>query len=407
MIQPFVGEFLTHAGAIEIVGNHCSHNCAYCFAHTRGDGKIMKLHSVINRLKRTSPIVYLDWLLKLEYPIVFSNHTDPFSDNNYIQTNNLAYHLANIPNGIFIQTKGGKGIDEFIEIMGEKKNIVWYITITTDDDTARRTEPNALSTSERIALAKKLKSMGYLVVIGFVPAYPDWLPITNIDSIVKMFKSFGIKHFWFESLHINSKEFIHYSEKRKKSLGIDNVECLYGDKYREYLLQIVDIMLNNDCAFRTTGSPHGTSFHRDIAKALGGKSMPSNDDFLYYLKETYSEPKIIEFDEYYNFLLKGNEELFSMQFKDIPNNYILRYAFNLWKGNEKIQTINCFRDLLKLIWNNSDFRNCIGVNYMFRIVKKNEDDYDLDSEKNYKFYYNNQLNSFDEWEFIHNTREVQ
>jgi len=403
MIQPFVGEFLFHPAAIDISGNHCSHNCAYCFAHTRGDGKIMKLQSIINRLKRAVPKTYLDWLIKLGYPICLSNWSDPFSKNNYIQTNNLAYHLANIPNGIFIQTKGGHGIDEFIEIMGEKKNIVWYITITTgDNELAKRIEPDAPSPTERLSLIKKLTGLGYVVVAGINPLFEQWTDYNSFVNLVKDIENAGTKNIIIEPLHINKKEFIHFSERRKQALGLESVDNLETESVRNFMEKCCMYLIDN--GFNTslsTRMPYRTELFNEFRRGLGGKQFFVNYDFVQYcFSLDYEKGKLITLKDYLDFMQKGNEEIFDMPFKDLHNNYVLRYAFKLWTTDKEMQNIHTFRQLLTAFWNNLEFRVSMQHNRLFKLVNDSKDE-----NGNVLLWFNGLINAPDDWEISINDIE--
>lgn len=383
-IQIFAGEFMRHPAAISIEFNHCSHNCVYCYAHTRGSGRRCELQSVINRLNRLKygkPKVLLDWLLYYKYPICISNWTDPFSDNNYESMLALSHHFATIDNGLFIQTKGGKGIKEFIANLGNKKNVIWYITLTTPhDDISGKLEPKAPRSSERIALIKELRKMGYTVVVGLNPLYEKWLPFEDFKLLVDDLISCGVKHYWLQNLHINKKEYSEYSDERKAQLHsispiedtpaghkefikyLTSDECIaYGDKADEYLRE-------NGCY-----TSWGTFYDRFnyFVDTLGdeltdGKPYYSATAFLnHILSKNADEYPYVLFDEYDEFMRAVNPDLYEKEMKGIPNNFAIRHAFNSWNNNPEIQEIMTFRELFSAIWNYEEFMNCPANNALF------------------------------------------
>lgn len=364
MIQVFSGEFLVHPCAVSIEFNHCSHNCVYCYAHTRGSGRKCEFNSVVNRLNRLryeKPKVLLDWLLYYKFPICMSNWTDPFADNNYEQALALSHHLANIENGLFIQTKGGKGIDEFIENLGEKKNVVWYITITTpDDDKSAILEPNAPRSSERIALVKKLKELGYMVEIGINPLSRKFGTFDDFKRLIDNLLKVGVIDFYLGSLHINKKELKGWSEKRRNIIGItfDNIKDFNDTKY-EYRDTCEDYLHN------TIGInpivPDQPKYYQNVsnreADFLGNPFFMNYNFYNDLLSEASTDFPIIDFEYYLSSITRGNTKhpILDMPFKSLSNTYILRSAMELWRGNKKVQSITTFREILRMYFNNSNF----------------------------------------------------
>lgn len=386
MIQIFTNDFLVHPCAVSIEFNHCSHNCVYCYAHTRGSGRKCEFNSVVNRLNRLryeKPKVLLDWLLYYKYPICMSNWTDPFADNNYEQALALSHHLANIENGLFIQTKGGKGIDEFIENLGEKKNVVWYITITTpDDDKSAIAEPNAPRSSERIALVKKLKELGYTVIVGINPLMPSFTTFEDFKLLVDTLKGFGVHHFWISQLHLNAKEFASMNEARqnkiKEAFPFKNAEN-YIKTLKEYqeteeyndFLDRVAMYLDEIEAYHTlySGWAVYNDFMAEIHQALGGNTFFNYQDFINkVLEKDPDEQPLVFYDEYNEFMRAYNPELYVKELKGLPNNYILRSAFHSWKGNEEPQDVRDFEELLQGIWNYREFKYSPANNFVFEDI---------------------------------------
>lgn len=144
MLEIFLGGYLFHPAALDYSGDTCQNGCAYCFANINKEFRRGNLAGAINSFYKKEATTYKDILIKMGYPICVSNRSDPFSPNNTRDTLALFTHLAEMKNGIFIQTKCGPGMDEALDILGDRRDVVVYITVTTmQDDIARMLEPKA------------------------------------------------------------------------------------------------------------------------------------------------------------------------------------------------------------------------------------------------------------------------
>jgi DNA repair photolyase len=357
MINVFTGEFLFHPCPIEISGNTCSHNCIYCFANIRKTRRECKLKSILNYLKTDSNKTYLKSLIHEGYPICFSNKTDPFSKNNYIQTLSIFEHLMALKNGVFIQTKGGYGIDETLRIIGPRRDVVWYITCTTlKDEIRRKVEPGAPDTETRLQLAEKLHKMGFMVIIALNPLVEEWLPMSDIDIILNRLKKVGIKHIIHEPLHINKKEAETFGKEKRE---------IYGEKVltdacnltnnRQYSRNVNEYLIKNGFSVFKLGMPFGTELFNDIRKKIP-LIFPNNWDFINdVIASKKTGPREVKFSDYLKAITKYNKDFFYKPFNGAQM-YLIRHAFNQWKGNDEAQNINTLVDVLRFHWNNKQCR---------------------------------------------------
>lgn len=377
MINPFYGEFLLHPSPLEYSGNTCSHNCAYCFSNIRRSCMYSEFKSTVSTIKKmNNGNSYTKKLLRNGYSVCISNRTDPFSKTNYRESIELFKYFANIENGIFFQTKGGTGVDESLQILKDKKNIVFYITITTlNPIISKKVEPGAPLPIERINLAKKVKGLGYEVIIAFNPIVEEWISDNEIYSLANELKKYGITHFIFQKLHLNKKDVNNFNEFRKKAFSDDTINQAINKKDKTsqlYLQNILETLRQDEFNVLAFGMPYKTKFFDDIIKTLG-KSFPSNYYFFNSIKE---DKKIYSFDDYYNSLITDNNEK-SFWESDHGNisAYIMRVRRDLWKGNDKVQSIRTLKDVLKCYWNEEKLSGSPQNNFMFKkILNKTDND---------------------------------
>ena len=183
-MDALVGLFGGHPVPLEYSGVDCSNNCLYCFAkaYSCKESDYRKFQSLIRNLDSRQNLAAE--LFKAGQPVLLSNRSDPFCENNYRETLSVLKLLRQIPNGIYFQTKCGPAIEGALEILGDKQNVAWYITVTcADDEMSKAIEPNAPPTSERLDWAKRLAKAGYHVIVAFNPLVEAWMPKKQLDKI--------------------------------------------------------------------------------------------------------------------------------------------------------------------------------------------------------------------------------
>jgi DNA repair photolyase len=387
MVNVFVGEFLFHPCPLEISGNTCSHNCIYCFANIRKTKRECKLSSTLNFLKTYSDKTYMKSLLNEGYPVCFSNKSDPFSKNNYIQTLSIFEHLMQRKNGVFIQTKGGYGIDQALQIIGERRNVVWYITVTTlKEDILAKIEPNAPPTHERLELAEKLHKMGFMVIIAFNPLVEDWMPMSDVETICDRLKHAGIKHIIHEPLHLNQREVETYPQSIKDRYG-EKVLADACDLRRnvQYSRNMTIYLKDNGFIPFKLAMPYTTELFNDIRERLG-LIFPNQWDFINHVFEiSNGKPREITFDDYETAITKYNKDFFYKPFVGAQM-YMIRHAFNQWKGNDDVQAENTLIGVMRFHWNTKQCRTSMQNNALFKKVTVNGSD-KLDKNGNIILYF--------------------
>lgn len=366
MITPFIGEFLIHPAPIDCSGNTCSHNCLYCFANNRRGCRIDNLKSTINLLKKyPQSKSYTGALIREGYPFCLSNISDPFSKTNIEQTKGIFQYLNNMPNGIFFQTKGGDRIHEAIELIKEKKNVVFYFTITTlNDELSKKIEPGAPVSSERIKMAYELKKQGYEIIIAINPCVKEWITENEIIDFAIENKKHGITHYIFQQLHLgkeykNDKISKLPNGKQTVETGLNHNKKPYtGQLYvQKIVMRLINEVKVNALWF---GMPYNTDFFTDINKKLG-KSFPSLYHFFNHCVN--NDLKEVFHSDYIQSLSVGNESFFNKEFTGIPA-YIFRINRGLWKNNPQVQGLRTINDLLKIFWNEKRLANSPQNNFV-------------------------------------------
>lgn len=377
MIDPFYGEFLLHPSPLECSGNTCSHNCCYCFSNIRRSCRYSNIKQTLTQLKNfQSSNTYKNTLIKEKYSICLSNRTDPFSKTNYIETLSMLEYLKNLENGIFFQTKGGYGIDEAFDILKDKKNILFYVTITSkNNDILKVIEPNAPSYEEKLELIKKAKNNGYNVIVAFNPVVKNWLPEKDFYDIVSDVNKIGVKNFIFQKLYLSKNDIKGFTEDRKKRFEDEIlIDAVKKTSENQYYLQSLVIELikrgNNAVAF---GMPFKTDLFKDIRSTLG-KCFPSNYDVINYCFD--NKVKQITFNDYKKVLNENQNDLFNKEFKGLST-YIFRIARQVWKGNDKIQSIRTINDVLNAYWNYKQISGSLQNNKLFSVAQEKDDENNL------------------------------
>jgi len=363
MLDIFVGGYLFHPAALDFSGDKCRNGCAYCFANINKEDRACKLKPAINALYKKQVTTYQDMLLKDGYPILVSNRSDPFTEKNARDSVAFFTHLAERKAGVFIQTKTGPGLDECLAIMGDRRDVVVYITITTlRDDIAAVLEPGAPLPSARIETAKRLHKAGYLVLVAVNPCCEAWMPREDLESLVKELRSAGMNHVCIEMLDIKRKRFSLLSESRKKRLG-EAVKTL-GKANQMYVRDCTEWLVKNGVSVAKKGMPFRSTLFDDIKSRLG-VTMPVFQDFVNYCFDKHgSKESVLLYSEFEKTI--AQDEIF---LKTVKQNtiraYLFRSGFESWKDNQQIHS---HKELLKIVWNDPRHRISIQRHSLFRVV---------------------------------------
>lgn len=367
MLEVFLGGYLFHPAALDYSGDTCRNGCAYCFANINKEERRGNLTGAINAIHKKEPATYRDLLVKMGYPICISNRSDPFTPRNVRDTVALFTHLAQIPHGIFIQTKTGSGMDDALGALEGKKNVAIYITITTiRDAVARLIEPGAPSSTERLRYAKAFHDAGYLTIVAMNPLSEAWMPREDLETMAATLKDYGINHVCLEMLDIKRKRLSLLAANRKARLG-DAVHTL-GDANRAYVREATQYFIREGFQVAKKGMPNRTKFFSDLSNCLG-LTMPVMQDFVNYCFDRYGDAGgVVSYDEFETVMARGPVFNGTLKQNNIRD-YLLRSGFISWKENKQVHS---HKELLKIVWNDPRHWISIQRHCLYRVVGKND-----------------------------------
>jgi DNA repair photolyase len=369
MLERFIGAYLFQPAAFDYSSDTCRNGCAYCFANINQAERCGNLQGAIKKFYKAEITTYDDALLRDGYPICVSNRSDPFTERNWRDTVALCQHLVNIPNGVYIQTKCGPGMDEALDILGEKKPVV-YITVTTiRDEISRILEPNAPLPSERLKIAADLHRRGYLVLIAVNPCAEQWMPPGDLAALCDDLKASGIRHVVIEMLDMSRNRLKILPQSRIDRMCAAALDDCRTGRVRGYVRECTEYLIKAGMIVCKKGMPFRTSFFDDI-KARLGKTMPVMQDFVNYCIDNHEGGAAVTFAEFDQVIRGGRGGVFSASIKGSSiRDYLLRAGFISWKANQHVPT---HRELLRIVWNDPRHRISIQKHCLFKLTDKKD-----------------------------------
>lgn len=368
MLDRFIGAYLFQPAALDYSSDTCKNGCAYCFANINQADRKGNLAGAINKFYKKEIVTYDDMLLKDGYPICVSNRSDPFTKQNWRDTVALCTHMINIPNGLYLQTKCGPGMNEALDILGEKKPVV-YITVTTiNDDIAKIVEPNAPAPSERLRIAKDLHKRGYLVLIAVNPCCEQWMPKSDLEALCKDLKKAGIMHMVIEMLDMSRNRLKILPQSRINRMGEQTLNDCRTGRVKQYVRECTQYLVGAGMIICKKGMPYRSSFFDDIRDRLK-KTMPTHQDFVNYCFDSKKNGPVY-FDEF-DGIIRHNGGIFNRTIKQNSiRDYLLRAGFVSWKENQEVHS---HKELLRIVWNDPRHRISIQKHCLFRLTDKKDD----------------------------------
>jgi DNA repair photolyase len=368
MLERFIGAYLFQPAAFDYSSDTCRNGCAYCFANINQANREGNLQGAIKKFYKQEIKTYDDMLLRDGYPICVSNRSDPFTPQNWRDTLALCKHLINIPNGVYLQTKCGPGMDEALDIMGDKKPVV-YITVTTiRDEIAAVLEPNAPPPSERLRIAKDLHRRGYLVLIAVNPCAEQWMPRADFETLCADLKASGIRHIVIEMLDMSRNRLKILPKSRIDRMGAAALDDCRTGRVRGYVRECTEYLVKQGFEVCKKGMPFRTSFFDDINARLG-KTMPVMQDFVNHCIDNRKTGPVT-FAEFDQVIRQGRGGVFDVSIHGSSiRDYLLRAGFVSWKANQHVPT---HRDLLRIVWNDPRHKISLQKHCLFRLTDKKD-----------------------------------
>lgn len=365
MIQLFTAEYMMHPVGLEMSQNACGHNCFYCFATLKDSSRRFDSKKFANQMNNLSKSdTFLSRKIKQNYPIVFSNNTDPFAGNNEDLTREILPILIekNIP--LFIQTKTGKNMFEIIEGLPPS---TFYISITGINDTiSREIERQAPVVSERIEAINKLQKLGHHVIVAINPLAEEWIPECDFDKLIEILSSKSIKSIPLGMLYFNKKE-IQKIEKFKKGGVTPNDYTKKDNKALGYVKRM--IVKHKDKGVLCPNMPfYSTGIQNFLHPSQ--KKILTIFDFNNYIIDKYGTNEAeITFEEYFNYFNK-------CQFLENGckmDNYIFSISPRLWVNRKENQNIVTKEHFYNILWKGNTISQSLAMQRLY--YKKTENSY--------------------------------
>lgn len=365
MISEFYGEFLISPLPLELSLNYCSHKCAYCFANLNKPDRTAKTKEIFSQLKNFPNQNNLTaHLLREKYPVMISNRVDPFAVSNYQLTLPIVETLTGLDIPVAFQTRGGKGIDDALQIV--KKPTLWYVSICqTDDNIRKAVEPGGSTLEARWELVRKLKEAGHNVVLGINPLVPEWL---DLDILFSKIKEHGIKNVWIGRLHLNFDQQNNMSVKEKAAIG-----QVLLDRSRKIGLTDIDFAFHQEFISLAasegvevyhTGGSHRTGFFDIYHQTYPGKTFPIMQDFINHVWDTKQDGDFIRFSEF------ARMALGSLPQGDWNMRGYVASQYRIYK-KAKLPGKFSFLQLLSMFWNDLDIKKHMATfqNFAFAVTE--------------------------------------
>jgi DNA repair photolyase len=371
MITPYFGEFLVSPVPLELSLNYCTHKCAYCFANLNKPDRRADLGPIMNLLKEFRERRSLPALLLQEgFPVLMSNKVDPFAASNWQPTLQLLRVMAEIGIPVAFQTKGGKGIDEALEMIGPS---AFYISIGfTDDALRKKIEPGAPSIATRMELIEKLKSRGHHVCVGINPCVPQWLP--DPGALLAEIQSRGVSDVWVETLHLNNNQTRNMNARERENIGApvlrEAMRRQASPQTFDYFRSIMDAAFERGMQAFTVNSPHVSTFH-EVYHRLYARTFPTMQGFINQCAASKQPGDGVTFAEFRAHMMQRLPK-----FSGPLNDYI-GAATPTMKTKYNVPRMMNFPTLLAIVWQAAESKANPQKNFAFMEEPIGKDEHGL------------------------------
>lgn len=332
---------------LELQLNFCG-RCHFCFADLNKPDRKANQKTLLRTFANYQQSgTYAAWLMRENYPIVFSNHIDPFSAGNLHQSIPLIEMMCKLGLNFTLQSKLGKSVYQVLDMLS--KPIVWYVSVETCDDMiAHRIAPGAPPPSERIKQIADIIERGHKVCVGINPIQPQWLP--EPEKLTSQLAAIGVWGVWVQALHLSHKQLKNMSDKGKAALGQEVIQqALYPKKY-----PVVFDAVNR---VREAAIAHGLEVYEGQQgqisnyfqpyKDLYQKRYPLMQDWVNLCHETKREGDPIYFSEFHDFFVDQLPD----KIVEVTH-HIHSVVHPKALGGLRVPYKSSYSDFLKLIWEN-------------------------------------------------------
>jgi len=197
------------------------------------------------------------------------------------------------------------------------------------------------------------------------------MPHDQAVAIVRDCMKSGIRHFYFDRLHLEKKR--HYPADLLDIVGKDFAWLDSIDNDWDFENRILDIFETEglaDCNVFYGWSLKSNSFMFDVMRELGG--VPVSSEFNDYAIDNIGvQPdEGLTWDMFYEIMRIGNETLYE---KEFPVSWLERYLYiqqrQIYMEHPPIKT---YKDLLRIVWNDPRMVACPQNSRRYKILGRDD-----------------------------------
>ena len=220
--------------------NVCSHSCPFCFSNLNEPDRKAYPRQALRMIRNRYWADTLEGhLLKNKYPVVFSNHVDPFAGSNLAYSLPLIKAMVKMGIPMSLQTKGGHGLLKPFKTypaaldMLDGRPTVFYVSLETlDDGIGAISAPGAPRPTQRLEMIAEVISRGHRVCVGVNPVVPQWIP--DPQAMVKTLAALGVEGIWVQALHLSHKQIAKMPDRDKAKLGPEILDQAIPRNHAKY-----------------------------------------------------------------------------------------------------------------------------------------------------------------------------
>lgn len=312
-IDLFLGELTVSPIPLEMSLNWCSTGCHFCFANLATPDRKADTEGIVRALATKDTRKGLDAvLMSCGCPIVVSNRVDPFAASNVKISMPILQTMTEVGVPYAIQTRGGKGIDEFLSFATPS---IWYVSICSlDEEYTKRVEPGAWLPERRFDMIRQVTEAGHRVVLGLNPLVPEWCP--DPAPLLEKAKAAGVEGVWIEPLHLSrgqvdgrvrdGKPIGGMSEKGKAAISLPIIDRVVQRKAHR---ADIDAYLAARAAadamglhVYSVGQSERSDFWQPYIDTYGADVLfPTIQEFVNLCHDNLADGAVISFEDFWSF----------------------------------------------------------------------------------------------------------
>lgn len=368
------------------ITKYCFQGCEFCFANLnrkaansmRGEiedptDKVIKLIQKSNG-PGFDPTRFMEWCIRSNYPICFSNNVDPFmpaSEEQYKCGERILRTCDEFGQRLVIQTKEVFYNDNIRDlIIANRENFQMYVSISTIDfEQSQKYETVLVPPMERLRRIEILAKAGVHVCVGLNPYVPEWIP--NARDYCKALADHGVKGIFTSPLHFSRKQ---KTVVDKKRMGKYVEMANRFDQHEEDMETVWRAMCNffGLQLYYPTMQKRTMDFHHGITAFPMDETWPMQRGWIMCeIRKLYDEvkrPIEIRWQDFSDFYDEQDE--WSNPFKVDDIGMVVCHVTEQHKAfRSSLGKLNNFANISKLIWNNPELFDA-GIDSEYDVYRK-------------------------------------